>query len=425
SSPGPVAATPLLWRLDSRRERYGNRSIARNGQARAPPCSSVARARSQGGTTRVNAQRWEEIQASFDEIVELNATNRAARLEMLASSDPELHRALESLLKADASASADLRLIDTAFLLQSDRSDPLGLTGRTISHFDLGEALGAGGMGVVYRAHDTRLGRVVALKFLFPHYNLDASAKARFLREAHAAAALDHPNLCTVHEVGTSDEGWLFLAMALYQGETLRARLTRDGPILLGEALEIARQIAEGLQAAHAAGIVHRDLKPGNVMLLPDGTVRILDFGLAKARDQSLSETGVRFGTVSYMSPEQIRGGNVDGRADLWALGVVLYEMLTGRKPFGGDEEVAIAHAILHDEPELPSTHRADISAALEGVVLRLLEKEPANRYADAAELLHDLARTRTLTDASTGPPQAVVAKVMAEGPRPLTTQRR
>ena len=373
----------------------------------------------------MNAQRWEEIQASFDEIVELNATNRAARLEMLASGDPALHRALELLLKADASASADLRLIDTAFLLQSDRSDPLGLTGRTISHFDLGEALGAGGMGVVYRAHDTRLGRVVALKFLFPHYNLDASAKARFLREAHAAAALDHPNLCTVHEVGTSDEGWLFLAMALYQGETLRARLTRDGPILLGEALEIARQIAEGLQAAHAAGIVHRDLKPGNVMLLPDGTVRILDFGLAKARDQSLSETGVRFGTVSYMSPEQIRGGNVDGRSDLWALGVVLYEMLRGRKPFRGDEEVAIVHAILHDEPELPSTDRADISAALEGVVLQLLEKEPANRYANAAEFLHDLARTRTLTDATTRQPRAVVAKAMAEEPRALTTQLR
>jgi serine/threonine protein kinase/Tol biopolymer transport system component len=374
----------------------------------------------------VNAERWGEIQASFDELVELNASNRAARLETLASSDPELHRALESLLKADAAASADLRVIDAAFLLQSDRGrDPLGLTGRTISHFDLHEALGAGGMGVVYRADDTRLGRVVALKFLFPHYNLDASAKARFLREAHAAAALDHPNLCIVHEVGTSDEGWLFLAMALYQGETLRARLTRDGSILVREALEIARQIAEGLQAAHAAGIVHRDLKPGNVMLLPDGTVRILDFGLAKARDQSLSEAGVRFGTVSYMSPEQIRGGNVDGRSDLWAHGVVLYEMLTGRKPFSGDEEVAIAHAILHDEPELPSTHRGDISAALEGIVLRLLEKEPAKRYAHAAELLRDLARTRPLTDGTTGPLQAADARVIAEEPRPLTTQRR
>src|SRR6202521_1841451 len=177
----------------------------------------------------MNAQRWEEIQAGFDEIVALNASNRAARLEMLASSDPDLHRALELLLNADASASADLRLIDTAFLLEPDRGpDPLGLTGRTISHFDLGEALGAGGMGVVYRAHDTRLGRVVALKFLLPHYSLDASAKARFLREAHAAAALDHPNLCTVHEVGTSDEGWLFLAMALYQGRSEERRVGKE-----------------------------------------------------------------------------------------------------------------------------------------------------------------------------------------------------
>jgi TolB-like protein/tetratricopeptide (TPR) repeat protein len=353
----------------------------------------------------VNAKRWEEIQVSFDEVVELSASERAARLATLASTDPELHRALESMLESDSEASARLASIDAAFLPQSDHpQDPLGLAGRTISHFDVREALGAGGMGVVYRADDTRLGRAVALKFLLPHYSLDASAKARFLREAHATAALDHPNLCTVYEVGTSDEGWLFLAMALYQGETLRARLIRDGPIPVGEALEIARQIAEGLQAAHAAGIVHRDLKPGNVMLLPDGKVRILDFGLAKARDQSISETGARFGTVSYMSPEQIRGENVDGRADLWALGVVLYEMLTGRKPFRGDEEFAIANAILRDEPELPSTHRGDISAALEGLVLRLLQKDPARRYATAADLLRDLTRTETLADGATGP---------------------
>jgi serine/threonine protein kinase/tetratricopeptide (TPR) repeat protein len=352
----------------------------------------------------VNAQRWEEIQTSFDQLVELSAQERAGRLATLARTDPEMHRALESLLEADASASAELGAIDTAFLPEFEHQpDPLGLAGRTVSHFDLHEALGAGGMGVVYRADDTRLGRAVALKFLLPHYSLDASAKSRFLREAHAAAALDHPNLCTVYEVGTSEDGWLFLAMALYQGETLRARLTRDGAIPVRDALEIARQIADGLQAAHSAGIVHRDLKPGNVMLLPDGTVRILDFGLAKARDQSISEAGARFGTVSYMSPEQMRGENVDGRADLWALGVVFYEMLTGRKPFKGEEEVAIAHAILHDEPELPSTHRGDLSAALEGIVLRLLQKDPAKRYADAGDLLRELARTETLVDASTG----------------------
>ncbi|HEX9310688.1 MAG TPA: serine/threonine-protein kinase, partial [Gemmatimonadaceae bacterium] len=371
----------------------------------------------------MNAQRWAEIQTSFDQLVELDPGERASHLATLVISNPELHRALQSLLKADAGASAELAPIEAALAPPPDlQPDPLGLTGRTISHFELRETLGAGGMGVVYRADDTRLGRVVALKFLLPHYNLDASAKARFLREARAAAALDHPNLCTIHEVGTSDEGWLFLAMALYHGETLRARLTRDGSIPVREALEIARQIAEGLQAAHAAGIVHRDLKPGNVMLLPDGTVRILDFGLAKARDQSRSEAGVRFGTVSYMSPEQVRGVNVDARADLWALGVVLYEMLTGRKPFGGDEEVAIAHAILHDEPELLSTHKHDVSPALEDLVLRLLQKDPAERYDGATELLRDLARARALTNEITGPRQTVLPRVTVRKPRAIAT---
>jgi eukaryotic-like serine/threonine-protein kinase len=357
----------------------------------------------------MNSDRWEEIQVSFDHLVELDLPHRNAQLAMLANSDPELHRALESLLKSDAAASAQLAPIDAAFLPPTDRhADPLGLTGRTISHFELREALGAGGMGVVYRADDTRLGRVVALKFLLPHYNLDASAKTRFLREAHAAAALDHPNLCTIYEAGTNDDGWLFLAMALYPGETLRDRLGCDGPIPVRESLDIARQIADGLQAAHAAGIVHRDLKPGNVMLLPDGTVRILDFGLAKARDHSRSEAGVRFGTVSYMSPEQIRGGDVDGRADLWALGVVLYEMLTGRKPFNGDEEVAIAHAILHDEPDLLSLHRDGIPLVLEDVVLRLLQKDPANRYDSATELLRELAQIWALTTESVGTQRAL-----------------
>ena len=352
----------------------------------------------------MNSQRWEEIQASFDALVELNPSDRAGRLAGFATTDPELHRALESLLNADAAATAELASIDSAIRPRADhQADPLGLNGRTIGHFRVREALGSGGMGVVYRADDTRLRRPVALKFLLPHYNLDDSAKARFLREAHAAATLDHPNLCAVYDIGTSDDGWLFLAMALYEGETLRARMTRDGAMSASEALEIARQIAEGLGAAHTAGIVHRDLKPGNVMLLPDGTLRILDFGLAKARDQTVTDTGGAFGTVSFMSPEQIRGEKVDGRADLWALGVVMYEMLTGRRPFDGAEEVAIAHSILHDEPELPSTHRRDISAGMEGLLLRLLQKDPAKRQANAAELLHDLAKTNTLSDGTLG----------------------
>jgi serine/threonine protein kinase/tetratricopeptide (TPR) repeat protein len=352
----------------------------------------------------VNAQRWQEIRAGFDAIVDLDPDAREGRLAALADSDPELHRALEMLLKADAEATGNTGTQVGRFPPGYDHQpDPLGIAGRTISHFDVGDVLGAGGMGVVYRAHDKQLGRAVALKFLLPHYSLDASAKARFQREAHAAAALDHPNLCTVYEVGTTERGWLFLAMSLYEGETLRARLKRDGRLPVGECLEIARQIAEGLQAAHAAGVVHRDLKPGNVMLLPDKTVRILDFGLAKARDQSISETGAHFGTVSYMSPEQVRADKVDGRADLWALGVLMYEMLSGRKPFNEDEEVAVALAILHDEPPLPSTYRGEISAALESLVLRLLRKDPDRRYATAELLLRDLARARTLASGRLG----------------------
>ena len=342
----------------------------------------------------MNAERWRAVQVNFDELVELDATERADRLASLASRDPELHRALQALLEADAKAGVELAPIDLGVLLGSQRaSDPLGLSGRTVSHFHLHEPLGAGGMGVVYRADDTRSGRAVALKFLLPHHNLDAGAKARFLREAHAAASLDHPNLCTIYEVGTSDEGWLFMALALYPGETLRARLSREGSVSVRETVEIARQIAAGLNAAHTAGIVHRDLKPANVMLLPDGSVRILDFGLAKAQDHSLGTTSLRLGTVSYMSPEQIRAGNLDGRVDLWALGVVLYEMLTGKKPFRGDEKVSIADAILHGQPEAPSTYRRHLPDALEGLVLRLLQKDRTKRHATADEVLRELAR--------------------------------
>jgi len=344
----------------------------------------------------VNAERWREVQVNFDELVELDASARADRLASLALRDPELHRALEALLESDAKAGVELAPIDLGFLLGSQRTfDPLGLAGRTVSHFHLHEALGAGGMGVVYRADDTRFGRPVALKFLLPHHNLDASARARFLREAHAVAVLDHPNLCTVYEIGTSDDGRLFMALALYDGETLGSRLRRDGRVSVRETIEIARQIAAGLQAAHAEGIVHRDLKPANVMLLPDGTVRILDFGLAKARDHSLSTTSVRLGTVSYMSPEQIRAADIDARADLWALGVVLYEMLTGRKPFRGDEKATIADAILHDQPEPPSTYRPDVPDALDRVVLRLLQKDRTRRHATADAVLRELRKLR------------------------------
>jgi Tol biopolymer transport system component len=351
----------------------------------------------------MDSQRWHTIRTAFDELVQLDADSQAGRLAALGETDPELREAVQSLLDADAEAGARLAPLDEILVPQGELvADPLNLVGRTISNFQVEEPLGAGGMGVVYRGQDTRLGRPVALKFLLPHYSLDTSAKNRFLREARSAAALDHPHLCTIYDVREGDNGRLFLAMALYAGETLKERLARDGPLPLAEAIAITRQISHGVGCAHAAGIVHRDLKPGNVMLLPDGTVKILDFGLAKALDESATETGQGFGTVAYMAPEQIRGQQVDQRADLWALGVVLYEMLTGRKPFAGDHELAIAHAILHDDPAPPSIHRNALPAAVENIVLALLQKEPSVRYAGVDELIADLA-TVGAVDESTG----------------------
>ena len=348
----------------------------------------------------MDSRRWKEIQATFDELVALDEASRASRLAALGATDRALRQAVEVLLAADGEADQQLAPLEAAFFPATPAPDPLSLAGRTVSHFRVVERLGAGGMGVVYRAEDTRLGRAVALKFLLPQSSLDAPAKARFLQEAHSAAALDHPNLCTIHEVGETDDGQLFLAMALYPGETLKARLDREGPLPVGDALAIARQIAEGLAYAHAAGIVHRDLKPGNVMLVPNGPVKILDFGLAKARDQSLSTASAQWGTVAYMAPEQIQGEAVDARTDLWALGVVLFEMLTGRRPFAGEHELALAPAILRDQPLSPSTLRADVPAALEDIVLTLLQKDPANRY-PAEELLAHLVGAGTRAESA------------------------
>ena len=340
--------------------------------------------------TKLDFRRWTEVSATFGALIELDEHDRTARLERLSSSDPELHAAVRALLAADLDAEKRLASLEIATRLPATTPDPLRLTGRTVSHFQVAESIGAGGMGVVYRAVDTNLGRPVALKLLLPAYNLDKSARARFLHEGRSAAALDHQNLCAVYEVGISEDGWMFLAMPLYAGETLRDRLEREGALSAPATVTIGRQIAAGLQAAHAAGIVHRDLKPGNVMLLPDDSVRILDFGLAKVRDQSVTDSGAILGTTSYMAPEQIRGDPVDARADLWALGVVLYQMLTGRKPFTGEKEVAIAHAVLQDDvPALPKN--VDAPVRLKNLILRLLEKDPEKRPQSAAEVVQIL----------------------------------
>ena len=262
---------------------------------------------------------------------------------------------------------------------------------RRVGPYRIEEQIGAGGMGVVYRAMDVRLERPVALKFLPAGLGHQGDVNQRFLQEARAASALDHPNICTIYDLGRTEEGRPYIAMALYQGETLKDRLLR-GPLEAEDVAEIARQVAEGLAESHARDIVHRDIKPANLWLTDSGRVKILDFGLAKvAGEAGLTRTGDSMGTPTYMSPEQIRGEGVDHRTDLWSLGVVLYEALTGRVPFSGSNVPAILYAI-HGQDPLPVRQlRQDVPEGLVVIVGRLLEKALDQRYSSGEQLLEDL----------------------------------
>ena len=263
---------------------------------------------------------------------------------------------------------------------------------RQISHYRLLRPLGRGGMGVVYLAEDVELGREVAIKLLHHWRAVRPADEVRFRREAQAAAALDHPNIGTIYEVG-EHEGLRFLAMAFYDGATLAQLLDGqpDRRLPISEAAAIAGQLASALAAAHAAGIVHRDLKPENVMVLPDGRVKLLDFGLARWIDAAgITEEGTAVGTAAYMAPEQIRGERTGTAADLWALGVVLYEMLTGRRPFGGEQK-GMVHSILYEDPPPLREARPDVPPALERIVSHCLVKEPGDRWPAAAGVLSEL----------------------------------
>ncbi|HNU01568.1 MAG TPA: protein kinase [Acidobacteriota bacterium] len=265
------------------------------------------------------------------------------------------------------------------------------MIGQTVGHYHIVEELGAGGMGVVYRAEDTRLRRAVALKFLPPELSRDEAAKRRFLHEAQAAAALDHPNICNIHEVAETADGQIYIAMACYAGETLRERIAK-GPLPLEEALQIAREAAAGLAHAHARGIVHRDVKPANLFLTADGLVKVLDFGLAKlAAGSAVTKTGTTLGTAGYMSPEQARGESTDARTDVWSLGVVLYEMVAGRPPFAGEYPQAVMYGILNEAPEPLTGLRTGVPIQLDGIIGKALAKDPSDRYQTLADLAVDL----------------------------------
>ena len=271
------------------------------------------------------------------------------------------------------------------------------MIGRKLLHYDVIESLGEGGMGVVYKALDTRLNRPVALKFITPSRVGDPQDRARLVNEARSAASLRHPNICTVYDIEETSDGQTFISMAYLEGESLRDRITKQGRMPVDESIRIVSQIAEGLREAHARGVVHRDIKSANVLLTDRDEAVILDFGLAKLPSTaSVTQTDTFSGTVSYASPEQIRGERVDARTDLWSLGVVWYEMLSGATPFAGETVASQIHSVLDTTPAPLRSVRNDVPANVERILSKLLTKTVAQRTPDASTLLAELRALST-----------------------------
>ncbi len=343
-----------------------------------------------------------KIEALFRSALELDPAKRASFLDRACGGDYSLRQEIEALLSADAQAAAT----PAPFLDAQSKPHPdvSTMIGQTIAHYKISSFLGRGGMGEVYLAQDTRLGRKVALKLLPTSLTNDEERLRRFEREARSASALSHPNVCVIHEIGESADGRPYIAMEYIDGETLRRRFA-GGPLKLSEAVDIARQAASALSAAHNAGVVHRDIKPENIMLRRDGYVKVLDFGLAKLTERyevgSDSEaptfhifsthSGLMVGTTNYLSPEQARRQEVDERADIWGLGVVLYEMITGRMPFTGETPSHVIVAIMETEPTPLTRFLPGAPPELEWIIRKALRKNREQRYQTVKELLNDL----------------------------------
>ena len=328
-----------------------------------------------------DAYRRERIEVLFDQCSDLPPEQRGRFLDVAIGGDNGLRRDVEALLaSADLADSSDRleRIVAAAFDLPRvpDREPGTG------ERYELLEKLGGGGMGLVYKGRDRESGRLVALKFLSESLAEDPVIRRRFHREARAAAALEHPNIGAIHGVEEQD-GRLFLVMPFYGGGTLKARIAA-GPLPIADAVSCAIQIAEGLSLAHGWGIIHRDIKPANLVFADDGTLKILDFGIAKVGGEKLTRTGLVLGTLAYMSPEQATGGTVDHRTDLWALGVVLYEMLVGRPPFSAPSIEQLFRAVRGGVTPLVRDTLPEVPERVQDVVSRLLQREPHKRYPDA-----------------------------------------
>jgi len=267
------------------------------------------------------------------------------------------------------------------------------LIGKTISHYKIIEKLGGGGMGIVYKVQDLKLDRFVALKFLPQEFTRDPDAKKRFMHEAQAASSLQHDNICVIHDIDDTDDDQFFICMEYYKGETLKKKIERNS-LDMETAIDYASQIARGLTSAHDSQMIHRDIKPANIMITEEDEVKIVDFGLARLAGQSrLTKDGAVLGTVDYMSPEQTTGKRIDHRTDIWSLGVVLYEMVTGQMPFKGDYDQAKMYSIVNEMPEPPSTIRSYVPHSLDNILQKALVKEPEKRYQHLSDMLEDLKK--------------------------------
>ena len=272
------------------------------------------------------------------------------------------------------------------------------MVGKTISHYEITDVLGSGAMSTVYKAKDLRLERNVALKFLSPQLSIDENEKDRLIQEAKTTSTLEHPNICTIYEIDEIEEdlpggqaGQVFIAMAYYEGETLEDRITK-GPMSIEEAAGLMTQINQGVSKAHEKGIIHRDLKPANIMITDDGVVKILDFGIAKLLYQkSKTKSGIIMGTPGYLAPEQAKGEKIGPHTDIWALGIIFYEMLSGELPFSGDTDIALIYSIVNNDPFPITQFIEDIPASIEQIIQKMIQKNSEDRYQKVEEVMQDL----------------------------------
>jgi TolB-like protein len=382
----------------------------------------------------MTGQRAERVAELLEQALGMTPIERSQFCDALRDEDVDLARELDSLLTAYEAAPDGIDVL--AARVRPRALDRLALAldawfplhERRLGRYELLDWLGGGGMGEVYRARDPELDRLVALKLLPAHLTADPEARARLKHEARAASALDHPNIAVIHEIGATVAGpgsgepeRLFIVMAYYAGETIQQKVAR-GPLPVECALKYAMQAAEGLVAAHHAGILHCDIKPANLLVTERDQVRIVDFGLAKLAGAELTPDGATHGTVAYMSPEQTRGGPMDARTDLWSLGVVLHEMLTGDRPFRGESDQSLVHAIRHDAPERVEALRPEVPAALAAIIRTCLAKDPEARYRTTEALLGDL-KAVAADVATTGQLPSVTVAAEAGRQRPMPEQ--